>query len=81
MLYRRDERGVFVPLALGSRAIAILGVLVERPGELVSRAEIFSAVWPETIVEESNLDVQTAALHSRAGPQSGTKFSAIPLMQ
>jgi pentatricopeptide repeat protein len=62
MLYRRDERGVFVPLALGSRAIAILGVLVERPGELVSRAEIISAVWPETIVEESNLDVQIAAL-------------------
>jgi DNA-binding winged helix-turn-helix (wHTH) protein len=62
MLYRRDERGVFETLALGSRAIAILGVLVERPGELVARAEIISAVWPETIVEESNLDVQIAAL-------------------
>ena len=40
----------------------ILRVLVERPGELVSRAEIIAAVWPETAVEDSNLNVQIAAL-------------------
>jgi DNA-binding winged helix-turn-helix (wHTH) protein len=47
---------------MGSRALAILGVLVERPGELVSRAEIIAAVWPGTAVEDSNLNVQIAAL-------------------
>jgi pentatricopeptide repeat protein len=47
---------------MGSRALEILGVLVERPGELVSRAEIMAAVWPETTVEDSNLNVQIAAL-------------------
>jgi TolB-like protein len=47
---------------LGSRAIEVLGVLVERPGELVTRAEIIAAVWPETAVEDSNLNVQIAAL-------------------
>jgi TolB-like protein len=62
VLSRKDERGVFVPLAMGSRAIGILDLLIERPGELVSRAEIISAVWPETTVEDSNLDVQIAAL-------------------
>jgi TolB-like protein len=62
ILFRRDKRGVFVPIALGSRALGILGVLVDRPGELVSRAEILSTVWPETIVEDSNLDVQIAVL-------------------
>jgi pentatricopeptide repeat protein len=62
VLSRKDERGVLVPLAMGSRAIGILGVLAERSGELVSRAEIISAVWPETTVEDSNLDVQIAAL-------------------
>jgi TolB-like protein len=62
LLFRRDERGVFVPLAMGSRALAILGVLVERSGELVSRAEIMAAVWPGTAVEDSNLNVQIAAL-------------------
>jgi adenylate cyclase len=47
---------------MGSRALDILGVLVERPGELVSRAEIIAAVWPATAVEDSNLNVQIAAL-------------------
>jgi TolB-like protein len=47
---------------MGSRALEILGVLAERPGELVSRAEIMAAVWPETTVEDSNLNVQIAAL-------------------
>jgi DNA-binding winged helix-turn-helix (wHTH) protein len=62
VLFRRDQHGVFAPLAMGSRALDILGVLVERPGELVSRAEIISAVWLGTAVEDSNLDVQIAAL-------------------
>src|SRR5882672_8191835 len=62
VLFRRDERGVFAPLAIGSRALDVLGVLVERPGDLVSRDEIMSAVWPETVVEDSNLPVQIRAL-------------------
>jgi adenylate cyclase len=62
VLFRRDERGVFAPMAIGSRALDILGVLVERPGDLVSRAEIMEAVWPGTVVEDSNLNVQVAAL-------------------
>src|ERR1700736_6391150 len=62
VLFRRDERGGFAPMAIGSRALDILGVLVERPGELVSRAEIMEAVWPGTVVEDSNLNVQVAAL-------------------
>src|SRR5689334_3522351 len=61
-LFRRDERGVFVPMAIGSRALDVLGVLVGRPGDLVSRSEIIAAVWPSTVVEDSNLNMQIAAL-------------------
>ena len=61
-LFREDERGVFAPLAIGSRALDVLAVLIERPGDLVSRDEIMSAVWPETVVEDSNLPVQIRAL-------------------
>jgi TolB-like protein len=62
VLSRRDDRGVFIPMVMGSRALDILGVLVDRPGDVVSRAEIMEAVWPGTAVEDSNLNVQVAAL-------------------
>ncbi len=62
VLFRRDHQGVFAPIAIGRRALDILRVLVERPGVLVSRDKIIEAVWPGTTVEDSNLNVQIAAL-------------------
>jgi TolB-like protein len=61
-LLRRDEHGVFVPVAIGSRAVDVLGVLAERPGDLVLRDEIIAAVWPTTVVGDNNLNMQIAAL-------------------
>jgi len=61
-LSRRDEQDTFVPVAISSRALGILGVLVERPGDLVSRDAIITAVWPTTVVEDNNLSTQIAAL-------------------
>ena len=61
-LFRRDEHGTFVPVAMSSRALGILGVLAERPGDLVSRDTIITAVWPTTVVEDNNLSTQIAAL-------------------
>src|SRR5712675_2260518 len=61
-LSRRDERGVLVPIAIGLRALDVLGVLVERAGELVAKEEIMAAVWRRTVVENSNLTVQISAL-------------------
>ena len=40
----------------------MLGLLVERQGELISKDEIMQAVWPQTVVEENNLTVQISAL-------------------
>ena len=61
-LSRRDQRGVFVPVSIGLRALDILNVLVERSGSLVTREEIIAAVWGRTVVENANLTVQIAAL-------------------
>ena len=61
-LFRRDQNGAFIPVAIGSRALEVLHTLVARSGELVSRGEILDAVWPGTVVEGSNLPVQIAAL-------------------
>jgi predicted ATPase/DNA-binding winged helix-turn-helix (wHTH) protein len=60
---------------LGSRALEILIALVERPGELVSKSELMARVWPNSVVEESNLKVHIAALRRTLGDgQPGRRF-------
>jgi adenylate cyclase len=61
-LFRRDDAGAFVPVAVGSRGLDILGVLIARAGEIVSKEEIIATVWPGIVVEDSNLTVQISAL-------------------
>src|SRR5437762_3383051 len=50
------------PLRIGSRALDILIALVERAGELVSKKELTTRVWPGVIVADANLKVHVAAL-------------------
>jgi DNA-binding winged helix-turn-helix (wHTH) protein len=50
------------PVSLGSRALEILTVLLERPGELVSKEELMARVWPTVFVEPANLTVHISAL-------------------
>ena len=50
------------PVRLGSRALQILVVLLERPGELISKRELMGRVWPDIFVEPANLTVHISAL-------------------
>jgi DNA-binding winged helix-turn-helix (wHTH) protein len=50
---------------LGSRALELLIVLLERPGELVSKQELMARVWPNLFVEPANLTVHISALRRR----------------
>ena len=61
-LFRQDEHGAFAPVAIGARALDVLGVLVERPGALVPKDKIMEAVWPHTTVEIANLTIQISTL-------------------
>ncbi|TMH13454.1 MAG: hypothetical protein E6H68_12750, partial [Betaproteobacteria bacterium] len=65
--FRLDsEAGVLsqagIPVALGSRAVAVLTTLVERGNEFVQKGAIMDAAWPGVVVEESNLAVQISAI-------------------
>jgi len=50
------------PVPLGSRALEVLMVLIERPGALVSKQELMARVWPNLFVEPANLTVHISAL-------------------
>ena len=50
------------PVHLGSRALEILIVLLEHPGELVSKRDLMARVWPDVFVAPANLTVHISAL-------------------
>jgi predicted ATPase len=70
LLEKTDE-----PVRLGSRALDVLITLVERAGEVVSRDELVSRVWPATTVAEANLRVHVASLRKALGEgRSGPRY-------
>ncbi|MDR6206761.1 ATP-binding protein [Paraburkholderia graminis] len=52
---------------LGSRAFDILAMVAKAGGRLVTKDELMDAVWPNTIVEENNIQVHLSALRKILG--------------
>ncbi len=57
LLLRDDE-----PVRLGSRAMEILVALVEAEGQIVSKHDLMTRVWPGMVVHDANLSMQIASL-------------------
>jgi TolB-like protein len=69
-------------LAIGARAFDLLDLLIACRDRVVARDEIMSAVWPDTVVGENNLNVQVANLRRLLGataivtvPGRGLRFA------
>ena len=56
---------------IGSRAFDLLLALLEASGEVVTKDELLARAWPNTLVSESNLRVQIAALRNALGSAKG----------
>jgi Tol biopolymer transport system component/DNA-binding winged helix-turn-helix (wHTH) protein len=63
----RQLRRADKPLSLPAKAFDVLVALVENSGRLVSKDEIFSNVWHDQIVEESNLTVHVSQIRKALG--------------
>ncbi len=61
-IVRMGATGGGVPVALGSRALDILAVLIRQPGVLVTKDAIMREVWSNVAVEDNNLTVQITGL-------------------
>ena len=59
---RRTLERSGVALDLGSRALELLIVLIERAGEVVSKKELMARLWPDVTVDAVSLRVHIAAL-------------------
>lgn len=54
-------------VAVGGRAFDVLLVLLERPGQIVGKDDLYERVWPGLAVEPNNLQVQVWALRKLLG--------------
>jgi predicted ATPase/DNA-binding winged helix-turn-helix (wHTH) protein len=62
----RDGQAV----ALGSRALDVLLVLLQNAGQVVSRQELLDRVWPGLPVEDNNLNVHVSTLRRILGARA-----------
>src|SRR5471032_2875976 len=59
------------PVAVSSRALEILLVLLEKNGAVVSKQELMARVWPGTVVVDASLRVHLVALRKALRDERG----------
>lgn len=67
--YRLERAGI--PLSLEPKAFNLLALMVQRPGHLFTKQEIFDALWPETAVTDHALTRVVAQLRRVLGDDAG----------
>ncbi len=82
-LWRNGE-----PVSLTPKAVETLLVLVQQNGRLVEREDLMNAIWPDTFVEDGNLNFNVSVLRKALGtdeageqyiqtvPRHGYRFNA-----
>jgi DNA-binding winged helix-turn-helix (wHTH) protein len=65
--HQRELRVDGEAVHLGGRAFDLLVALVESRGNLVTKDEILTRIWPGVVVEENTLQVQISALRKAMG--------------
>ena len=75
-------------VSLSPKAVETLLVLVQHNGRLVERAQLMNAIWPDTFVEDGNLNFNVSVLRKALGtdeageqyiqtvPRHGYRFNA-----
>lgn len=76
------------PVSLTPKAVETLLVLVQQNGKLVEREQLMNAIWPDTFVEDTNLNFNVSMLRKALGtddsgeqyiktiPRHGYRFNA-----
>jgi len=79
-LWRRMDRGNDERILLTPKAFAVLRLLVERAGRLVTNDELLNAVWPDTHVEPAVLNNQILSIRNALGdrPKNPTFIETLP---
>ena len=78
--YRLEPRGGLTSgareIRLTPKALALLSYLTERPGEVVTKDELFAAVWPETTVGDAALSPASRSCAARSKTMPGSRATS-----
>ena len=66
-LVRRELRAGGARIPIGGRAFELVEVLARAQGQLVTKQDLMSAVWPGAIVEEHTLQVHISSVRKALG--------------
>ncbi len=70
-LLTRDD----VPVELGGRALDLLAVLLDQPGQVLSKRKLLESVWPDVVVEDGSLRFHMASLRKVLGDgEDGARY-------
>jgi DNA-binding winged helix-turn-helix (wHTH) protein/tetratricopeptide (TPR) repeat protein len=61
------------PVALTDKVFELLVALAENPGHALTKAELMKRLWPDAVVEESNLTVNVSVLRKALGESAGER--------
>ncbi len=67
----RELRDQDRPIRVKPKALAILSVLAEANGGLVTKDELMAAVWPNVVVEDNAIQAHIASLRKILGSDAG----------
>ena len=67
---RRELVGPHGAVAIGGRALDLLSTLAEAGGALVTKDDLFSAIWTNSIVEENAVQAQVSAARKALGNEA-----------
>src|SRR5262247_749414 len=65
-LYRNGEVVILPP-----KEFDLLLLLVQNPGQVMNRESLIKSLWPNTVVEEANLNVHISALRKVLAESAG----------
>jgi non-specific serine/threonine protein kinase len=68
-LAKREFRAYGVPVPMGSRAFEIVETLVRSAGELVTKTDLLSRVWPGVTVGDNTVEVHISAIRKAFGAE------------
>jgi len=77
--YRLDTVGRILEcrgevVALPPKAVEVLAELIKRPGEVIGKKQLMDTIWPETFVEEANLNQMVFLLRRAFEASNGGEY-------